>query len=55
LPVRGELIEITTYRTEARLLRLPSARPVDYTGDISQDLARRDLTINAIAYKPYQR
>ena len=52
VPVRGELIEITTYRTEADYSDFRRPDRVDYTGDIRQDLARRDLTINAIAYNP---
>jgi tRNA nucleotidyltransferase (CCA-adding enzyme) len=52
IPVEGELIEVTTYRTEADYddFRRPST--IDYTQDLRVDLSRRDLTINAIAYDP---
>jgi tRNA nucleotidyltransferase (CCA-adding enzyme) len=52
IPVGHELIEVTTYRTEADYddFRRPST--VDYTQDLRVDLSRRDLTINAMAYDP---
>jgi poly(A) polymerase/tRNA nucleotidyltransferase (CCA-adding enzyme) len=45
-------IEITTFRVEGEYKdgRRPSG--VQFVGDIKEDLARRDLTINAIAYDP---
>lgn len=44
--------EITTYRTDGEYLdgRHPSS--VAFTKSLSEDLSRRDLTINAMAYSP---
>ena len=46
------VIEITTFRIEAeyRDNRHPDA--VEFVADIEKDLARRDFTVNAIAYSP---
>ena len=46
------LIEITSYRTETgyRDRRRPDA--VSFVGSLADDLARRDFTINAIAWRP---
>ena len=46
------LIEITSYRTESgyRDRRRPDA--VSFGGSLADDLARRDFTINAIAWRP---
>lgn len=47
-----DIIEVTTYRTEGLYedKRRPSA--VSFTHSLKEDLARRDFTINAIAYGP---
>jgi tRNA nucleotidyltransferase (CCA-adding enzyme) len=49
---RGEGYEVTTLRGEG--LYTDGRRPdsVVFVGDIDQDLARRDFTVNAIAYDP---
>ena len=52
VPMRGDLVEITTYRTEADYSDFRRPDRVDFTGDIRVDLSRRDLTVNAIAYNP---
>jgi tRNA nucleotidyltransferase (CCA-adding enzyme) len=52
VPMAGDLIEITTYRTEADYSDFRRPDRVDFTGDIRVDLSRRDLTVNAIAYNP---
>lgn len=46
------LVEITSYRTEAgfRDRRRPDA--VSFGGSLAGDLARRDFTINAVAWRP---
>lgn len=46
------LYEITTFRTEGKYLdgRRPSS--VSFVANIEEDLARRDLTINAMAHDP---
>jgi len=47
---QGKPVEITTYRIEKNYT--DSRRPdrVEFVSDLEQDLARRDLTINAMAY-----
>jgi len=45
-------IEITTFRIDSDYLDSRRPSRVDFVDDIKQDLARRDLTINAIAYDP---
>jgi tRNA nucleotidyltransferase/poly(A) polymerase len=52
VPLGGELIEITTYRTEADYSDFRRPDRVEFTGDLRVDLSRRDLTVNAIAYNP---
>lgn len=48
----GEGYEITTFRIDGEYLdgRHPSS--VSFTASLEQDLSRRDLTINAMAYSP---
>lgn len=48
----NDIIEVTTYRTEG--LYADKRRPdaVQFTLSLKEDLARRDFTINAIAYGP---
>jgi len=48
--VEGQLVEITTFRTEKYI---PGSRKpeVAFITDINEDLSRRDFTINAIAYR----
>jgi tRNA nucleotidyltransferase (CCA-adding enzyme) len=48
----GRPVEVTTFRTEGAYLdgRRPSS--VEFHGSIEDDLSRRDLTINAMAYDP---
>lgn len=48
----GEMLEITTFRTEGDYLdgRHPSS--VSFTRSIENDLMRRDFTVNAMAYHP---
>jgi tRNA nucleotidyltransferase (CCA-adding enzyme) len=45
-------IEITTLRTEGAYLDRRRPSGVSFTGDIRADLARRDFTINAMAWSP---
>lgn len=44
--------EITTYRTESEYFDHRHPSTVKYVKSITEDLARRDFTINAIAYHP---
>ncbi len=50
--IRGEQIEITTFRIdgEYRDNRRPSS--VEFTSNIAEDLSRRDFTVNAMAFSP---
>ena len=50
--MNGEMLEITTFRTEGDYLdgRHPSS--VSFTRSIENDLMRRDFTVNAMAYHP---
>jgi len=47
--VKQQAIEVTTYRVEGEYTDHRRPDSVDFTADIHQDLARRDLTINAMA------
>ncbi|MEW5739028.1 MAG: [cytidine(C)-cytidine(C)-adenosine (A)]-adding enzyme [Myxococcota bacterium] len=53
--VRGAHVEVTTFRAEADYVdgRRPSR--VDFHDDIDADLARRDFTMNAMAWDPVSR
>lgn len=55
VPFQGRLFEVTTYRIDGDYgdSRHPDA--VSYTRSLTEDLARRDFTINAIAYDPISR
>lgn len=44
--------EVTTYRTDGAYLDARHPETVQFVGDITQDLARRDFTINAMAWHP---
>ncbi len=46
------LVEITTYRTEGRYSDARHPDWVHFVRDLTEDLARRDFTINAMAYSP---
>jgi len=46
---RGMPIEVTTYRIEKGYSDFRRPDQVEFTGEIRQDLARRDFTINALA------
>lgn len=48
----GEPIEITTFRTEGAYSDGRSTDSVAFVTDITQDLARRDFTVNAMAWSP---
>lgn len=46
----GEVFEVTTYRIDGTYSDNRRPDSVSFTSDITQDLARRDFTINAMAY-----
>jgi tRNA nucleotidyltransferase (CCA-adding enzyme) len=48
----GELIEITTFRTEGDYEDNRHPGWVRFVTDIESDLSRRDFTVNAMAYSP---
>ena len=50
--VDGEPIEVTTYRQEGPYTDHRHPDYVRFVDDVREDLARRDLTVNAIAYHP---
>ena len=43
-------LEITTYRTDGEYTDNRHPKSVSFTGDLTEDLSRRDFTINAMAY-----
>lgn len=48
----NEVIEITTFRTEGGYADSRHPSWVTFVSDITEDLSRRDFTINAMAYSP---
>ena len=52
LIMNGTVIEVTTFRTEKEYVDGRRPNEVAFIDDIEGDLARRDLTINAIAFDP---
>ena len=50
--VEGNVVEITTFRTEGGYTDSRHPTWVEFVEDITGDLARRDLTVNAMAYSP---
>lgn len=47
-----DIIEVTTYRTESQYEDKRRPNTVNFTLSLVEDLARRDFTINALAYGP---
>jgi tRNA nucleotidyltransferase (CCA-adding enzyme) len=50
--LRGEHVEVTTFRAEAEYLDGRRPSKVEFHEDIEADLSRRDFTMNAIAWDP---
>ena len=48
----GGVVEITTFRTEGTYLDNRHPAWVEFVEDVTGDLARRDFTVNAMAYSP---
>lgn len=51
--IDGEPFEITTYRTDGEYLDARHPENVVFVSDLSEDLSRRDFTVNAIAYNEH--
>lgn len=47
-----DIVEVTTYRIESEYTDKRRPKEVQFTTSLEQDLARRDFTINALAYGP---
>jgi tRNA nucleotidyltransferase (CCA-adding enzyme) len=52
-PATGEAIEVTTLRAEGGYRDQRHPDQVAWTDDIEKDLARRDFTVNALAWRPF--
>lgn len=50
--IRGFVIEVTTFRREGTYSDMRHPDSVEFVDDIHEDLARRDFTVNAMAYHP---
>lgn len=48
--MRGKSFEVTTYRIDGEYLDSRHPKDIEFTGNLSEDLLRRDFTINAMAY-----
>ncbi len=48
----GDPVEITTYRTDGEYADNRHPVSVSFTPSLTEDLARRDFTVNAMAYSP---
>lgn len=51
----GELLEITTFRTDGEYVDSRHPESVEFTSSIREDLARRDFTVNAMALDLHSR
>jgi putative nucleotidyltransferase with HDIG domain len=49
-----KVVEVTPYRTESTYSDKRRPDSVSFSKNLEEDLARRDFTINAIAYEPYK-
>jgi len=52
VPLSSGPCEVTTFRIESGYTDSRRPDTVTFTGDVEQDLARRDFTVNAIAWDP---
>lgn len=49
----GEAVEVTTFRVDGEYSDSRRPDKVSFTSSLGEDLARRDFTINAMAYSPH--
>ncbi len=49
---RSGVVEVTPYRREGEYSDARRPDQVEWSASISEDLKRRDFTVNAIAYRP---
>lgn len=52
IPLASGPCEVTTFRLESEYSDARRPDRVEFTGDVERDLARRDFTVNAIAWDP---
>ena len=52
--LRGESFEVTSYRSEGKYTDARHPDEIRYTSSLSEDLSRRDFSINALAYDPLE-
>ena len=50
--IKGDVVEITTFRTEGAYADNRHPDWVEFVPNVEEDLARRDFTVNAMAYSP---
>lgn len=50
--IEGKNLELTTYRRDGEYTDLRRPQTVNFTGNLAEDLSRRDFTVNALAYHP---
>lgn len=53
--IRGESFELTTYRSEGKYTDARRPDDIRFASSLSEDLGRRDFSINALAYEPLKR
>ena len=51
--ISKESYEVTTYRLDGKYADFRHPDEVVFTSDLKEDLIRRDFTVNAVAYHPY--
>lgn len=50
--IEGKNLELTTYRRDGAYTDLRHPEHINFTGNLEEDLSRRDFTVNAMAYHP---
>ena len=48
--IAGKPVEVTTFRTEGNYENFRRPQSVEFVGDLTSDLSRRDFTVNALCY-----